>query len=243
MSTDETRTILQSLSQGNISMDEAERKLAHLDDPGPASTRPAPTRVVPTDHPHPPTAVHIQLDSSSEIEVVGNAGAFEPYLEGPHSVEVHESDGLFEVEGRLGDDGLLVVPADLDLTLEANGASLTLRGTRGSLDAELNVGRADIRAAFTRGESRIDANVGKLHIGLHPDSNVRIRVTSATSIRVSDDLLKTGRGMWTYGNGDASLEISGNISRVIVDLDVDVDGEIGHDDQSVSAGFVDVSAL
>jgi hypothetical protein len=240
MSTDEKRAILERLAQGTISMDEAERELAQLDGREPLGTEPTPTRVLPAHDPDAPAEVHIQLDSGSEIEIIGNAGALEPYLEGPHSVEVHDSDGVFEVEGRLGDDGLLVIPADVDLTLAANGASLSLSGTHGSLDAELNVGRADIRAAFTRGQSRIDANVGKLHIGLHPDSNVRIQVTSATSIRVSDDLVKTGRGMWTYGNGEAGLEISGNISRVVVDLDVDVKVEI--EELSVGVELTDVSA-
>lgn len=217
-------------------MDEAERELAHLDDPVKPMTEPTPTRVLPAQDPDGPAAVRARLDSSSEMEIVGNGGALGPYLEGPHSVDVHESNGAFEVEGRLGDDGLLVIPADVDLTLQANGSSLRLSGILGSLDAELNVGRADIRAAFTRGQSRIDANLGKLHIGLHPDSNVSIRVTSATSIRVSDDLVKTGRGMWTYGDGAAGLEISGNISRVVVDVDVEVE------QLSVGAELTDVGA-
>jgi hypothetical protein len=225
MSTDEKRAILERLAVGTISMDEAERELARLDDPDPAGTGPAPTRVLPAHDSDVPTEVHVELDSSSEIEIAGKTGALEPYLEGPHSVEVHESDGGFEVHGRLGDDGLLVVPADADLTVQANGGSLKLSGIRGSLDADLNVGRADIRCAFTRGESRIDANVGKLHVGLDLSSNVTIQVTSATSIRVSDDLVKTGRGMWTYGNGDARLQISGNISRVVLDLDIDVESD------------------
>jgi len=118
----------------------------------------------------------------------------------PHRRQPHQRSGLWWHRGQL-----------------------RLGGIRGSLDAHLNVGRADIGAAFTRGQSRIDANLGKLHISLHPDSNVRVQVTAATSIRVSEDLVKTGRGTWTYGNGEASLEISGNISRVAVDVDVDVD--------------------
>jgi len=87
--------------------------------------------------PDAPAEVHVELDSGSEIDIVGNAGAVEPYLEGPHSVEVHASGGVFEVEGRLGDDGLLVIPADVDLTIEANGRSLDLSGIRGSLDGEI----------------------------------------------------------------------------------------------------------
>jgi hypothetical protein len=233
MSTDAKRAILERLSQGSISMDEAEQELARLDDPDVVGPEPVPTRVLPAHDPDAPTEVHVELDSSADIEIVGRPGALEPYLEGPHSVEVHENDGVFEVRGRLGDDGLLVVPADADLTLQANGSAVSLTGIRGSLDAELNVGRADIRAAFTRGQSRIDANVGKLHIGLDPRSNVRIQVTSATSIRVSDDLVKTGRGAWTYGDGDAALEISGNISRVVVDLDADVDVQFEHEDGDV----------
>ena len=181
-----------------------------------------------------PAEVRIELNSGSEIEIVGNAGALEPYVEGPHSVEVHESDGVFEVEGRLGDDGLLVIPADVDLTVAANGGSLSLSGIRGSLDAELNVGDADIRAAFTRGQSRIDANVGDLHVVLHPDSNVRVQVLSATSIHVSDELVKIGRGVWTYGNGEAGLEISGHIARIVVDVDID--------ELAVGVDLTDVSA-
>lgn len=228
-------------------MDEADRELAYLDDPAPPGTDRVPagadsvtSRMLPPHGTDAAAEVHAQLESGSEIEIVGDADALEPFLEGPHSVEVHRSDGVFEVGGRLGDDGLLVVPADVDLTLEANGASISLSGTRGSLDAELNVGRADIRAAFTRGRSRVNANLGKLHIGLHPDSNVRIQVTSATSIRVSDDLIKTGRGTWTYGNGDADLEISGNMSRVVVDLDTDV--QVGIEELSVGVDLADVSA-
>lgn len=223
MPTAEKRAILEKLAQGTISMDEAENQLARLDDPGPVTSTPTPTRVLPVHDPSLPAEVHIELNSSGEIDIVGNAGVLEPYLEGPHSVEVDEDDGVFEVHGQLGDDGLLVIPADVELTLEANGGSLNLRGIRGSLNGELNVGRADIHAAFTRGQSRIDANVGKLHISLHPESTVRVQVSSATSMRVSDDLVKTGRGTWTYGDGQAGLEIAGNISRVEIDVALDDD--------------------
>jgi hypothetical protein len=259
MSSEEKRVILQQLALGTISMDEAEDQLARIDDPEPdgsnpavsdpsvsepALARPAATRVLPASYPDGPPAVHIELDSSADIEILGSADADEPYLDGPHSAGVHENGGGFQIDGRMGDDGLLVIPADADITVEANGRSFSLAGTRGSLGAELNVGHADIRAAFTRGESSINANVGKLHIGVHPDSNVRIQILSATSIRVSDDLVKTGRGLWTYGNGAAALQISGEIGRVTVnvDVDVDVDADVEIDEHSIGADLADVSA-
>ncbi len=242
MSEDDQRAILERLAARAISMDEAEQQLARLDDPhpppGPASrpepapselatergsSEPPPTRVLPVGDPDGPVEVRLELDSGSEIEVVGNAGARQPYVEGPHSVDVHENGRGFEVEGKMGDDGPLVVPADVDLAIQANGPSLTLSGVRGSIDGDLNVGNADIRAAFTRGQSRIDANVGNLHIALHRDSNVRIQVRAATSIRAGAELVKTGRGLWSYGNGDAGLEITGNIGRLILDVDVQAD--------------------
>jgi hypothetical protein len=239
MRTNEKRAILERLAQGTISMDEAENQLALLDDPDPVTSTPTPTRVLPVHDSSASTEVHIELNSSGEIDIVGNADALEPYLEGPHSVEVNENDGVFEVHGQLGDDGLLVIPADVELTLEANGGSLSLHGIRGSLIGELNVGRADIHAAFTRGQSRIDANVGKLHISLHPDSTVRVQVSSATSIRVSDDLVKTGRGMWTYGDGQAGLEIAGNISRLVIDVDL---GDMDADELRAGVDLTDTNA-
>ena len=219
-------------------MDEAEQQLADLDDPDPEQAHPEPeeTRVLPASDPDAPTEVRIELNSGSEIEIVGNAGALEPYVEGPHSVRVRDLDGVFEVEGQLGDDGLLVIPADVDLSIEANAASLSLSGIRGSLVGELNVGDADIRAAFTRGRSRIDANVGDLHVVLHPDSNVRIQVLSATSIHVSEELVKIGRGVWTYGDGDAGLEITGHIGQIVVDVEVDID------EPAVAVDLTDISA-
>lgn len=196
--------------------------------------------MLPARDPDAPVAVHISLNSSALIDIAGSADTRAPYLEGPHSAEVHENDGEFEVEGRLGDDGLLVVPADVDLALEANGVALRLSGIRGSLVGQFNVGHADISAAFVRGQSRIEANVGILRITLDPESNVVVELSSATSIRVSDDLLKTGRGTWTYGSGDAGLEISGNIGRLIVDVDDAADTDVEVRDESPDAELTDV---
>jgi hypothetical protein len=226
MHTDDARAILEKLAQGTMTMDEADAALASLDDPDPLTAEPAgpaATRVLPAADPTSAVVVRIAINSSSEIEIVGDPRVVAPYLDGPHSAEVRDDNGAFAVEGRMGDDSLLVVPADVDLAIEANSPSLTLRGVGGSLDARINAGDVDIRAAFTRGQSRIDANAGDLRIGLHADSNVRIQIRSATSVSPSGEFIKTGRGVWTYGDGDAELAISGNIGRVVLYRQVEVE--------------------
>jgi hypothetical protein len=161
--------------------------------------------------------VSVRLSSGAMINAVGVVDADEPYLEGPHSASIEEVGDGFEVQGELGDEGLLVLPRDVDLLFEANSPSVSLRGVQGSLQGIFNVGDCDIQA-LVRGESRIVANVGHLRLGVHPESDVQITLTCATRIKVADEIPKTGRGVWTIGSGAASLEIGGTPGEVTVEL-------------------------
>jgi hypothetical protein len=245
MSNEAQRAILEQLTENLISMDEAESQLAALDEtrsedpagagqgpvvdtattsehPDSTEAMPAPTRVLREvdsvdETSDGATMVSVRLHGASLINAVGVIDADEPYLEGPHTAIVKDVGNGYEVTGELGDDGLLVLPRDVDLVVEANSGSASVRGIRGSVQGVFNVGDCGLQL-LARGDSRIVANVGRLQLAIHPASDVQITLACATNVTVGEGIRKTGRGVWTIGSGTASLEIGGTPGQVSLDL-------------------------
>jgi hypothetical protein len=124
-------------------------------------------------------------------------------------VTVHDSDGVFELRGDIGDDALLVIPSGADLTVEINSSRALVHGLHGTLHGLFNVGQAHVAGIFDHGDSTIIANVGKLDIQLEPGSNVDATVNCAAKIHADQPLEKVGRGRWRLGEGAAQLDIGG----------------------------------
>ena len=288
MNPDPYREILEQLATGDLTTDEAERRLAALDapedgsEPGtqvdedahpvdpparpsppphlpppppprpnspelphalqpPTQEPPHPPHLPPSPHPplspHPPTqelphppqpptrdlphppqpptqelpldvpTVRAKLSGRGLVEVVGESVQV-ARLEGPHSASLHQSGEVTEVVGDVGDDSLLVVPADVRLDLEVNSPRARIHGLHGQLRAQLNVGEARVEGRFDEGSSEIAANVGQLEIVLLPGSDVRVSLQCAAHVEAGD-IPKVGRGEWLVGNGTAELAISG----------------------------------
>jgi hypothetical protein len=239
MTVDRRRTILEELARGNLTTAEAEHHLSALDsaelDTLPDDARSddalpdndgesAPSlaggdadqaSTGPDDAP-PPLNVRAKLSGAGCLEVVGDEAATEVRVEGPHSCALNVNDSVTNVSGLVGDDGLLVVPANADLDIEVNSGEARLVGLRGVLRTRLNVGDAVVECALTRGHSTIDANAGDLRIVLAPESDVRVAVRCAADVRVDPGLHKVGRGEWTLGEGTARLEITGHLGSVAI---------------------------
>ena len=171
--TDE-RVILQRLSRGEISTDEAERQLAGLGEPdgdtvaleqpaveptaptAGAAGAPAEAQLTQPVEQQPATLagtsgsdeelrmIRVHLNGSDLVEIVGDEDLDDPYVEGPASVHTDIDGERFVLHGQVGDDALVHVPAAADMDLHVNSADVTLRGVRGRLDAHLNVGDASL---------------------------------------------------------------------------------------------------
>ena len=159
--------------------------------------------------------VHASLNAAGRIEIAGD-DADEVRFEGPHRGTVDRDGDTVHVEGQVGDDTLLVVPANAHLHLELNGGEALLRGVSGSFQAHLNVGDVQLEAKLTEGESRIDANAGNVTVVLTPDSDVRVAVRCPAQYDIDERLNKVGRGEWVLGDGTARLEIDGNLVELSV---------------------------
>ncbi|MGW5366380.1 hypothetical protein [Actinopolymorpha pittospori] len=192
----------------------------------PATPAPWPTAAIPTYEPadedptgsaaHAVLRVHVSLNAAGTIEIAGEEDADEVRLEGPHRGTVDRDGDNVHVEGQVGDDTLLVVPANAHLHLELNGGDALVRGVGGPLHAHLNVGDVRLEAKLTEGESRIDANAGNVTVVLSPDSDVRVTARCPAEYDIDQRLKKVGRGEWALGDGTARLEIDGNLAELAV---------------------------
>jgi hypothetical protein len=139
-----------------------------------------------------------------------------PYADGPASVRIDGDAATgYTVDGSVGDDSAIVLPADIDLRLEGNGSHCTLSGINGTLGAALNVGDIEIEGRLAAGESRIEANAGDLQLRLLSGSDVEIITTAPADIR-TDGLQHIGRGRWAVGAGAATCEVSGNLGTITI---------------------------
>ena len=154
-----------------------------------------------------------KLSGPGQIELAGDDTTRDTRIDGPHSCSVHESGEVTEVAGDVGEDALVVFPAQAHLDVEANSAEALVRGVRGTLRALFNVGHARVEGVLTYGESEIEANVGVLDIALQRDSDVRVAVRCAAHIDASG-LRKVGRGEWAVGAGAGTLQITGTPGSV-----------------------------
>ncbi|MFD2083469.1 hypothetical protein SAMN05421678_10117 [Actinopolymorpha cephalotaxi] len=160
--------------------------------------------------------VHASLNAAGTIEVAGDREADDVWFEGPYRGSIERDGGNVHVEGQVGDDTLLVVPANAQLHLELNGGDALVRGLRGSFHGEFNVGDVRLEAELTEGDSHIDANAGNVTVVLAPDSDVRVVVECPAEYDMDQRLNKTGRGEYVLGEGTAQLHIDGNLAEVSV---------------------------
>jgi hypothetical protein len=127
-------------------------------------------------------------------------------------------DDVITAHAQLGDDAVLVIPADVDLVTDLHGADASLRNIRGSLQAEVHAGSFQCEAALIRGDSRIEAHVGDLNLTLDPSSNVHVIVRAVAMTNVSPRLKKVGRGEWQFGDGSSTLEITGELGSISISV-------------------------
>ncbi|MGW0231582.1 hypothetical protein ACWDWO_25025 [Actinopolymorpha singaporensis] len=160
--------------------------------------------------------VHASLNAAGTIEVACDGEADDVWFEGPYRGSIERDGDNVHVEGQVGDDTLLVVPANAQLHLELNGGDALVRGLRGSFHGDFNVGDVRLEAELTEGESHLDANAGNVTVVLSPDSDVRVVVRCPAEYGMDDRLTKAGRGEYVLGEGTALLEIDGNLAEVSV---------------------------
>lgn len=218
MNDTQTRTILEQLAQGELTAAEAEERLRALDGQQVEEEEEhgEPT-VVLREHAGVPK-VHARVHGPSMLEILGVDDIEEIHAYGPSELTTSNGEDVIEVDCRLGDDSVLMIPADVDLTAELNGAEAAIRNIRGTLQAEVNAGTLRCEAALTRGTSTIDGNVGDLDLVLDPTSDVHITVRAIAHLDVSPRLRKVGRGEWEFGNGTATLEITGHPGSISISV-------------------------
>lgn len=165
-----------------------------------------------------PDEVVVNLNGRGSIDVVCAADVTEPYAEGPNTVTVERLDNGFTVSGDVGDDSVVMLPSDLDLTISVNGDGFSLSGLVGTLSADLNCGDVSISGVFARGDSRIHANTGDIDVTFLTGSDVEV-IASAPSSLNADGLEHVGRGRWSLGAGTAKLNIDGNVGGISLRTD------------------------
>lgn len=139
-----------------------------------------------------------------------------PYVDGPASVGVDgDAEQGFFIDGQLGNDAAIMLPAEIDLRLDVNGTDFTLTGIDGTIAAELNVANLSIEGRFADGQSRIEANAAGVELRLRPGSDVEVISRSAAMMHV-EGLEHTGRGRWSLGAGTAKFEIGGHLGSITV---------------------------
>jgi len=157
--------------------------------------------------------VVVNLNGPGTIDVVCAADVTEPYAEGPNTVTVERSDNGFTVSGDVGDDSVVMLPSDLDLTISVNGDGFSLAGLVGTVSADLNCGDVTISGVFARGDSRIHANTGDIDLTFLTGSDVEV-IANAPSTLNAAGLEHVGRGRWSLGAGTAKLNIDGNVGGI-----------------------------
>jgi hypothetical protein len=157
--------------------------------------------------------VVVNLNGRGSIDVVCDAGVTEPYADGPNTVTVERSASGFTVSGDVGDDSVVMLPNDLDLTISVNGDGFSLVGLVGTVSADLNCGDVAISGVFAQGDSRIHANTGDIDLTFLTGSDVEV-IANAPSTLNADGLEHVGRGRWSLGAGTAKLNIDGNVGGI-----------------------------
>jgi hypothetical protein len=125
-----------------------------------------------------------------------------------------EHDDRAEVNAQVGDDALLLVPADADLRLRLNGGEVAMSGLRGAIDGILNCGEVDIEWDLEHGDSRLQLNAGDVRIRFGARSDVLVTVKAPTSVVADPSFTKAGRGAWRLGEGRADLALDGNVGTI-----------------------------
>jgi hypothetical protein len=157
--------------------------------------------------------VAVTLNAGSDIDVVCAAEVTEPYAEGPNTVTVEHTQEGYTLSGGVGDDSVVMLPTDLDLTIQANGVDFSLSGLVGTVSADLNCADVAISGVFAQGDSRIHANAGDIDLTFLAGSDVEV-ISNASSTLSADGLDHVGRGRWSLGEGTAKLRIDGNVGGI-----------------------------
>ncbi len=219
------REVLERLSRGEITPEQADRDLAELGE-GPAAEVTAAPPVgspAPAEAPAPrsPVTVRARLNGSGPLTVVGEAIAA-PEVRGPASAEINGDGTEFVVTSSYADGAELAVPADAELVLEVNGSEVEVRGLTGTLDGIFNVGDVIVGARLARGQSRIRANAGPLVVTLAAGSDVRVLLRAGCQSTADPRITAVRPGEWIVGEGRASLVIEGNLGHLDLVGPVDV---------------------
>lgn len=157
--------------------------------------------------------VFIDVNAGGPISIICSPDVTEAYADGPNSVTVVRVDGRTKVQGGLGDDAAVMVPSEIDLTVDASGADFSLVGLVGTVSADLNCGDVTISGVFAQGDSRIHANAGDIDVTFMTGSDVEV-IAKAPATLSADGLEHVGRGRWSLGDGTAKLEIDGNVGGI-----------------------------
>jgi hypothetical protein len=214
------REVLERLSRGEITPEQADRDLAGLgagaatgDEPrGPAAVSIG--EPVSAEEPTPRSAITVRatMNGSGPLTVVGEAISV-PEVRGPASATIDGDGAAFVISSSYADGTELAVPAAADLILEVNGSEVELRNLTGTLDGTFNVGDVIVGARLASGESRIRANAGPLVVTLAAGSDVRVLLRTGCQWTVDPRITAAGPGEWIVGEGRASLKIEGNLGH------------------------------
>lgn len=215
MSHSELRDVLERLSRGEITAEQADRDLAGLGAETAAAAVPDPPLGPPASAEGPasrptPITVRATMNGSGPLTVLGEAITV-PEVRGPASANIEGGAAVFTVSSSYAAGTELAIPADADLVLEVNGSEVELRGLGGTLNGTFNVGDIIVGARLTGGYSRIHANAGPLVVTLAAGSDVRVLLRAACQRTVDPRITELGAGEWILGGGRASLMIEGNL--------------------------------
>ena len=243
---DAKREILNQVSRGELSPEDAERRLAELEQP-PADAATAVATAEPV------TAVRV-LRSAGTAEIVGDASVKEAVADGPHVVR--QEGGTLVIESRPNPgDGYIFGPIsigtdlhrklrvrmnpNLPLEVDIQAGSLRVSGLKEAIKAEVQAGSAKIdgfekqldvtvqagsvhaNGKLTWGVSRISCEAGSVRVNLDPASSVTIQARTSLG-RIS---LPGGESRSTIGGerleaivggGDATLGIESSMGSVVV---------------------------
>jgi hypothetical protein len=218
------RDVLDRLSRGEITPDQADRELADVGaDPVAVGESVAPVQAQASagEPQRSPVTVRARLNGSGPLTVVGEA-ITAPEVRGPASAAIDGDGAVYVVTSSYADGTELAVPADADLVLEVNGSEVEVRGLTGTLDGTFNVGDVIVGAQLARGQSRIRANAGPLVVTLATGSDVRVLLRTGCQSTADPRITAVRAGEWILGEGKASLVIEGNLGHLDLVGPVDV---------------------
>lgn len=218
MATIDVRDVLDRLSRGEITADQADNELERAenhpqirpDDQDGAAT------VTPTAESRDSVAVHASLNGSGHVLVVGSAVTC-PEVHGPAEIAVREDDaGGWSIHGEYADGSEVAIPSDVDLAVQVNGGAVSVTNVHGSLQGDFNVGDVTIAACLDRGESSIQANAGQVVVALTEGSDVRVMLRAGASSSADPAIRSVGPGEWVAGEGRSSLTVRGHLGELIL---------------------------